>query len=394
MKVALIQERVDLRRGGAETSTTEMARCLAELGANVTVVCSAADSALRDEASEATGGFSVQALPAAGSSKTARTIAFVAEASRFCHLEGFDIVHAVTPCLSAHVYQPRGGTYIETVTRSIEMAQTAVGRWLKRLGRRLNRRQRFLLLLEQQLLCDRRPPIVAAVSEYVRRQVETGFPGFPRERIRVVFNGVEIDALPDEQAGAARETLRARLRLNSAQPLVLFTAHNFKLKGLAELIRAAATAEARAVGWALVVIGRDDPRRYAALARQLRVAERVHFLGAADSMAELYAAADVLAHPTWYDPCSRVVLEALRIGLPVVTTRCNGAAEAIEPERDGVVLDAPTDAPALAAAVERCLHPEVKNTCRSRAKERGDELSMKRHARELIALYEELKPRG
>ncbi|MHC5012422.1 MAG: glycosyltransferase, partial [Planctomycetota bacterium] len=39
------------------------------------------------------------------------------------------------------------------------------------------------------------------------------------------------------------------------------------------------------------------------------------------------AAADILVHPTWYDPCSLVCLEALAMGLPVLTTPANGVRE-------------------------------------------------------------------
>ena len=45
MRVAIVQEHVDPQRGGAETSTLQMARHLAELGLDVSVVCSATSAA-------------------------------------------------------------------------------------------------------------------------------------------------------------------------------------------------------------------------------------------------------------------------------------------------------------------------------------------------------------
>jgi UDP-glucose:(heptosyl)LPS alpha-1,3-glucosyltransferase len=114
----------------------------------------------------------------------------------------------------------------------------------------------------------------------------------------------------------------------------------------------------------------------------------MHFLGPRDDIRRLYAAADVLAHPTWYDPCSRVVLEALCCGLPVVTTRLNGAAEAIEDGRHGVVIDSPGNTAALADAIAVCLKPEMHEACQAAAATMREHLSMARHARELRALYE------
>jgi len=72
----------------------------------------------------------------------------------------------------------------------------------------------------------------------------------------------------------------------------------------------------------------------------------------------------VVAHPTWYDPCSRVVLEALAVGLPAVTTRYNGAAEVMEVGRHGTVIDEPQDVAALAQALRTTLAPEVRAACR------------------------------
>ena len=55
--------------------------------------------------------------------------------------------------------------------------------------------------------------------------------------------------------------------------------------------------------------------------------------------------------PTWYDPCSRVVLEALSVGLPVVTTHFNGAAEVMEADQHGEIVGSPDDVMALSRAI-------------------------------------------
>ncbi len=45
--------------------------------------------------------------------------------------------------------------------------------------------------------------------------------------------------------------------------------------------------------------------------------------------------------PTFYDPFSNVCLEAMACGLPVMTTRLNGAAEIIEDRVSGLLVDSP-----------------------------------------------------
>jgi UDP-glucose:(heptosyl)LPS alpha-1,3-glucosyltransferase len=379
MKVAVVQEHVDAQRGGAETSTLEMARHLAALGLDVTVVCAASGTANADDAP----AFRLERIPVGGRARFWRTVRFVQDANRFCRMGGFDIVHAVTPCFCANVYQPRGGTYAETIARSIALARTPLGRALKRVGRRFNRRQRFLQSLERRLLGDRDPPFVAAVSDYVRRQVVVAF-DLPPDRVRVVFNGVDAQAVQPDAAARHRRAFREQLAVAADAPLVLFVAHNFKLKGLAELLRAAA---AGSPAWRIVVAGRDNPARYARLARRLGIVARVAFVGTDTPVEALYCAADVLAHPTWYDPCSRVVLEALSLGLPVVTTRFNGAAEAIEPGRHGIVVESPDQTETLARALADCLKPAIRAACTADAPALRERLSMGRHARGLRELY-------
>lgn len=385
MKVAIVQEYVDVRRGGAETSTVEMARALAALGLDVTLVCHGTAATPSVEQN-------VTFLPivASGATRALRTYRFVQGVHALCRTERFDVVHAVTPCLCANVYQPRGGTYPETVARTLALTRSPLVRSIKRVGRLFNVRQRFLRRIEAALLRKRQQRVVvAALSDYVRRQVVEGL-AFPPERTHVVFNGVALEPLDAGERVRLRARWRAELGLDRATPLLLFVAHNFRLKGLRELLHAVA----RQPDWSLAVVGRDDPAPYRSLAQRLGLAPRVRFAGAAASLRGWYAAADVLAHPTWYDPCSRVVLEALSVGLPVVTTRHNGAAEVMEPDRHGAVIAEPRDTEGLSAALDHALAPAVRAACAADAPRMAERLSMARHARELQSLYEGCRPRA
>lgn len=378
MNVAIVHEHVDTRRGGAETSVLELAAALAALDCRVTVIA-AGD---RNPAA-APLGFAIQRVAVSGG-RLARARQFVAGAEARLRAGAFDVVHAVTPCRGADVYQPRGGLYPETIARSIARARSPLHRWLKRQGRRLNRRQQYLLAVEREMLAGPRRPVIAAVSRYVADQVARHYPAFPRDRVELVFNGVTIEPLDAQSYRALRDQTRRRLGLPPGQRVILFVAHNFPLKGLPELLDACGRLPSEPA-WTLLVAGRSRRRPQAR-----GLSGDVRFLGAGEPVRALYAAADALAHPTWYDPCSRVVLEALSFGLPVVTTRYNGAADAIERGACGEVIDEPDHAAALAGALTRCLDPGLHARCRDTADRRRDALSMARHARELHALYRRL----
>ena len=396
MRVAIIQERVDTRRGGAETSTLEMARRLAELDARVTVVCADDEPAGKPGSSssidEAGSHVRIERIPAVGPSKLRRTIAYVRGADSYCREQRFQIVHAITPCFSANVYQPRSGLYRESLRQSTAMYANPASRALRRWLRRFNYRQRFLMLAERALLSDTQPPWIASVSRYVLEQVRRCFPTFPLERAPIVLNGVDIQPGTADEQARWRRLVREELKIGDATPLVLFVGHNFKLKGLRELIDAAAWDRANCTPqrppWAIAVVGHGDARRYRLQAKRRGLANAVSFLGARDEVRPLYAAADALAHPTWFDPCSRVVLEALACGLPVVTTQFNGAADAIDDGRTGVVIETPRDVGALAHGIAAALDGRMRAQLAAGAIALRERLSMARHARELRELYE------
>jgi UDP-glucose:(heptosyl)LPS alpha-1,3-glucosyltransferase len=62
------------------------------------------------------------------------------------------------------------------------------------------------------------------------------------------------------------------------------------------------------------------------LAVKLGILDEVLFVGSTTEPEKYYGAADLLAHPTFYDACSLTVIEALSSGLPVLTSSANGAS--------------------------------------------------------------------
>ena len=106
----------------------------------------------------------------------------------------------------------------------------------------------------------------------------------------------------------------------------------------------------------LLVAGKQNPRPYQAMASREKSA-RVVFAGLATDPYPFYRAADFLLLPTRHDPCSLVVLEAIAMGLPVISTRYNGACEIMTDGKHGRVLADPTDLVTLSGAMREMLDP-------------------------------------
>jgi UDP-glucose:(heptosyl)LPS alpha-1,3-glucosyltransferase len=84
------------------------------------------------------------------------------------------------------------------------------------------------------------------------------------------------------------------------------------------------------------------------------------------------------------------VLEALACGLPVITTKSNGAAELL-PVEAGIVVETPHDEAGLAAAIGTCLDPKFRAPAASAARQAAAKWTFEDHYRALMAVFAEVK---
>ena len=382
MKVALVVEWLDAWRGGAETSTLQFLHHLMERGVEVHVFTRSRPSP--------TPGLFVQSINGASMSRTRQSVTFTHRVERQLQAGSFDVIHAISPCRVADIYQPRGGTVAETVVRNLALIASAPARHLKRYANRLNFKQRHLLALERRIMSAGDGPIVVAISGYVERQLAWHY-ALPPERIRRVYNGVNPDEADDRERAAHRSAIREEFGIADGDCLVLLVAHNFRLKGVQRWMEAMALLASRGVtGIRSLVIGKGDSERWHRLASRLRIADRLTFIGPSERVAAFRHAADVLVHPTYYDPCSRVVLEAMATGLPCVTTRWDGAAEMIRDGENGFVLDDSGDIEAMADRIVRLKDAGLRQRLGRAACGIRGEISMARHTAEMLTLYDEI----
>lgn len=390
MKVALIIERMEPWRGGAETSTVQFAGHLARLGCEVHMITATH--------MPSTPELRVVPLSARSTLRSTRTLIFSRRAAQYVRSQDYDIVHAITPCIAADVYEPRGGTVPETLKRNLAIRSSSAARGLKRLGQSLNLKYRTLLRLERNLLNRSPAPVVIALSDYVCRQLSEHY-AFDESHVRKVFNGVDPDISTPRERSQHRHEIREQFDLKHHDYVLLCVAHNFKLKGVGRLIEALAllkgsTADRRAGLPLALVVGHGNPRPFAAQAAKLGVGQRVLFAGGTQRIAAFFHAADVLVHPTYYDPCSRVVLEALSAGLPVITTAYNGAGEIIAQGREGYVIDRPEDVAALADCIGRLGDHAHRAACARNGPACVAPFTMRKHAEQVLQIYEELRAHG
>jgi glycosyltransferase involved in cell wall biosynthesis len=165
---------------------------------------------------------------------------------------------------------------------------------------------------------------------------------------RVISVFVSAPTLPDPSRSA--DEVRAELGVG-ARSLVLAVGRLHRQKRFEVLVAAAAT-------WAddndlpFVVIAGEGPQR-AALANQIAATRApVALLGARDDVADLLGAADVVALPSEWEARALVAQEALRAGVPLITTGVGGLPALVG---DAAAIVPVGDASALRMAIERVL---------------------------------------
>jgi UDP-glucose:(heptosyl)LPS alpha-1,3-glucosyltransferase len=331
----LVVERFDASVGGLEAWTVGIASYLLAQGHDVHVAATTFAAELPVVAHRLT--------PARLPSELARN---VAELTRRANV---DIVHDVGYGWTADVFHPQVGSRVLNLARDVG-SKPLLARWRLQASPAFRRWRRDLVLTEQRQIAA--ATRIVAVSDVVRTDLMQLYDIAP-ERIVVVRNGIDVDRFAPAVDEAARREARAALGVAS-EVLFLAAAHNFRLKGL-DLVLEALASIARAGGVRLVVAGSGAIAEYRAKAARLRVGSLVSFAGQVGDMARLYAAADVFVHPTFHDACSLATLEALAGGLPVITTRVNGAADCMQDGREGYLLDDPHDVGALSAAMTALL---------------------------------------
>lgn len=176
--------------------------------------------------------------------------------------------------------------------------------------------------------------------------------GADRARIDVVYNAVDWAQL---ESTASREDIRAGFGVPPEAPLAGIIARLTEQKAHAHLFEAMASTPGLAQLHLLVV---GDGHLRVQLEKQvvdLKLQDRVHFLGARRDLGNILAAIDIFAMPSLWEGLPLSMVLAMGAGLPVVATRVAGIPEVVHDGETGLLVE-PADPPALGAALEQLVH--------------------------------------
>ena len=188
---------------------------------------------------------------------------------------------------------------------------------------------------------------IIAVSNGMREDILRSYPAIDPERVKVVHNGIDLEAWKhpqDQEADAAAAATLKRLGIDPDRPTIVFVGRITRQKGLPHLLRACEqlpadvqvilcagapdTPEIKAEVEGLVARLRDKRTGVVWIEEMLPRPELIAVL----------AASDVFVCPSVYEPLGIVNLEAMAVGLPVVGSATGGIPDVIVDGETGLLV--------------------------------------------------------
>lgn len=376
MRVGLVIENFNLSMGGGERYAIEFVRQLINDGNEVHVFSTSFGNHFEN----------VQAhkIPTIRMPKSLRVISFAMNSRKLVSQHDLDMIFGFGGTPYVDIYRPGGGTEREWFIQNMKSIDQDFCRVVNDKFRRIGLNQLVSFLIEAMIYRSEKLKLVIANSKMVKNAIMKHH-GFPESRIKVVYNGVDLYKFDIKNRNIIGRDVRKKNGIGDNEITLLFMANNFRLKGLHCLIKSIAALRILVdLPFKVIIVGRGRINKYKKMAKDIGVTNEFIFLGQVEKPEQIFAAADIFVHPTFYDPCANVCLEALASGLPVITTAFNGVAELITDAVEGFVIKDPRLTEILAEKLAHFFPESIRKEAGRKARILAERYSWKRNYLEII----------
>ncbi len=173
---------------------------------------------------------------------------------------------------------------------------------------------------------------VIVPSNYLADMVKNW--GIPEEKIKVIYNGVDFKPLEISKE-------EARKKVGIAGNIILSIGRLVPWKGFKMLIKIMPRLFEINQFFRLVLVG-DGPEKKTleSIVKNMHLENKVYLAGkkSKEELALFSAAADIFVLNTAYEGFSHQILEAMAVGMPVITTAVGGNREVIRQGENGFMV--------------------------------------------------------
>ncbi len=366
MKIGIAVYNFNPKKGGAERYAYDLATILSRRGHEIVLFCSLGI----DIPGINLVRFNTMPFP-----RWLRNLSFALNHRKYVKLFNLDVMLGFGNTLELDVYQSHGGVQRIWMEREIASYDDPRERSMKAFLLRRSFNQAIQRWIAEFPIRSKRYSRIVAISDMVKGHMAQHF-HLSDGSIDVVYNGVNTDRF------------RPAASTPDGPTRILFSAGNFRLKGLSPLLSALGEVAKETKDFRLMVMGRGKKRRYVEMVNALNITDNVAFLGELSTPENVYRDAHILAHPTFYDACSLTTMESMASGLPTITTKWNGAATLIS-ENEGYVIDEPRDVSSLASAIKALLGRERIWSMGAAARSKLEDFTIEKNALEMERICKE-----
>ena len=242
----------------------------------------------------------------------------------------------------------------------------------------LLRKRPFLFWIRK--LCARLSDKVVANSSSLAREVKKVFS--LDSDVAVIYNGIDIEDIRQK----SKEKQNHKW-FETETPLIIAVGYlKDDQKGFSYLLEAIEIVN-RSKPARLIIIGNGKKEELEQLSKQLSIKDKTDIFSTVPNPFPYIAKADVFACSSLYEGLSNVILEALALGKPVISTdHKHGANEIIENGKSGILVPVRNSQEMADAILKVLENAELKRSLEKEAKRRSENFSRDK----MISRYENL----
>jgi len=381
MKIALCYESMMPERGGCETYLADLARSLVNDHHEVHLFTTRYDAQAFPDA------VMYHLLPQTTGLRFLRPWQFAKACYQSLQQHTFDVTVGFIKTWGQDVLMPQGGFHVASTEHNLHKNASPWSRAFMRLVHLVDPKQWSYRALERRQLFNFASLLVVP-SKMVQRHAWDYYQ-ISEARVKVVHNAIDAERFPTHDRLLVRSQMRDQHHLLPEDSVGLFVGHNYRLKGLVPLFRAIQRIP-KDVNFRLLICGSSEYSRFERLAQRMGISERVRFLGFHPDVREAFFASDFLIHPSFYDPCALVTMEALACGLPVITTKLNGGSELLPASLAALTIDNPHDDETMAKNIMKLSQPLERAALSRAARDSAKTWTFADHYKALLSIFEEV----
>jgi len=252
-----------------------------------------------------------------------RTWSFSRAVCHIIHTKHFDIIQTNERITCGDIYRSGDGVHrewlkIKTRNNILQKILTYISPF-----------HQYLLYAEKKIYNSME---IISPSTMIRDEIIKNYHIDP-SKIHIINNYVDNNKYTPELRNSDNAT-KAKIKPDNIN--LLFSGHGYKRKGL---IYALSVIKELPNNYCLNIIGKDSkPDYWKKCCINLKIEDRVNFLGSVSNPEIYYANSDILIHLAEYEPFGNVVIESLSCGTPVIISNKVGASDIVTDGQNGYIV--------------------------------------------------------